>query len=782
MVRLHEEYPFNSSLSFKPLVKFCENVAKSGNGDGPYLPEGLMDDISSSPEILTPMDTLRPAEMYPKLLSKLLSVVFPAVSWNSEAVAAVAPITLTPVLTSPGFKKLINSENELIKMSPTQGKEEYIRARAERAYHYILSKCYGIHEGVDRRITHVAIDKDTGLEKYFYIRPDFRFVDVINLNGPKTLSERAKTEILDKLNDPKALREILPPEHYEFHGLALLKVIDVTSSEIMKELERDLVNSDSMFTNEGFMNLQRRLRILFQKPEIVASISAVQGDKAMLLQKGCDLRHNCIFTGSVHIPIDEFAGSIYERAVSQQGVLRVRDVAEEPVKTRVENEILEMGFRSKLIGPLRYQDQLIGSLDLASPVPGGLGPTDQLLLDQLRPMFAVSLKRALDQLNTNVQTIIKEKCTAVHPSVEWKFQRAVFNHLENRRIGNESELEQIVFRDVFPLYAATDIRGSSELRNKAISDDLTEHLRLSLDIVNQASSIKNMDILGEISHKIASILDSLNGNLSAGDDKKASRFLTKELEPLFPVFSEFGDEVSEAIERYKSAVDKNFGTVYKKRRAFDEAVRVFNDRLSQYLDKEEAIAQSIFPHYFDKHKTDGLDHIIYVGESMVEDRLFSELYVKNLRLWQLMTSCGLAWISNQLQEQLSVPLKATHLILVSHNPISIRFRFDEKRFDVDGAYDTSQEIIRSRIDKAVVKGGSERLTQPDKIAIVYSTPSEAQETLGHIDFLINEGYIEPDIEELELGDLPSVQGLKALRVKVNLESNSLAQRIKRISS
>lgn len=666
-------------------------------------------------------------------------------------------------------------------MAPSQGEEEYIRARAERAYHYILSKCYGIHEGVDRRITHVAIDEKTGLEKYYYIKPDFRFVDVLNISGPKTLSDETKADILDKLNDPQALKEILPPEHYEFHGLALLKVIDVTSSEIMRELERDLVNSDSMFTNEGFMNLQRRLRILFQKPEIVASISAVQGDKVMLLQKGCDLRHNCIFTGSVHLPLDEFIGTIYERAVSQQGVLRVRDVAEEPVKTRVENEILEMGFRSKLIGPLRYQDQLIGSLDLASPIPGGLGPTDQLLLDQLRPMFAVSLKRALDQLNTNVQTIIKEKCTAVHPSVEWKFQRAVFNHLESRRMGNESELEQIVFRDVFPLYGATDIRGSSELRNKAISEDLTEHLRLSLDIVNQASRVKNMDILGEISHKIISILDSLNGNLSAGDDKKASGFLTRELEPLFPVFSEFGEEVSEAIERYKSAVDKNFGTVYKKRRAFDEAVRIFNDKLSQYLDKEEAIAQSIFPHYFDKHKTDGVDHIIYVGESMVEDRLFSELYVKNLRLWQLMTACGLAWISNKLQAQLSVPLNATHLILVSHNPISIRFRFDEKRFDVDGAYDTSQEIIRSRIDKAVVKGGSERLTQPGKIAVVYSTSAEAQEMMGHIDFLANEGYIDPHIEDLELGDLPSVQGLKALRVAVNIKSDTLAQRIKRIS-
>ena len=54
--------------------------------------------------------------------------------------------------------------------------------------------------------------------------------------------------------------------------------------------------------------------------------------------------------------------------------------------------------------------------------------------------------------------------------------------------------------------------------------------------------------------------------------------------------------------------------------------------------------------------------------------------------------------------ELPIPLETTHLILVQHAPLSIRFRFDEKRFDVDGAYDIRYEIVKKRIDKAVDPG------------------------------------------------------------------------------
>src|SRR2546428_9519268 len=97
-----------------------------------------------------------------------------------------------------------------------------------------------------------------------------------------------------------------------------------------------------------------------------------------------------------------------------------------------------------------------------------------------------------------------------------------------------------------------------------------------------------------------------------------------------------------------------------------------------------------------------------------------------------MVTCGIALRTHQLRDQLPVPLEATHLVLVQHAPMSIRFRFDEKRFDVDGAYDIRYEIVKKRIDKALIKGTTERVTQPGKLAIVYGQAGEAAEYRGHL--------------------------------------------------
>jgi hypothetical protein len=71
----------------------------------------------------------------------------------------------------------------------------------------------------------------------------------------------------------------------------------------------------------------------------------------------------------------------------------------------------------------------------------------------------------------------------------------------------------------------------------------------------------------------------------------------------------------------------------------------------------------------------------------------------------------------------------------------------------------------------MVKGKKGRLTQPGRIAIVYSQPKEASEYRRYIDYLQSAGHLMPDVEDLELEDLQGIQGLRALRVTVNTEGS-----------
>ena len=88
---------------------------------------------------------------------------------------------------------------------------------------------------------------------------------------------------------------------------------------------------------------------------------------------------------------------------------------------------------------------------------------------------------------------------------------------------------------------------------------------------------------------------------------------------------------------------------------------------------------------------------------------------------------------------------------------------------MDGAYNIRYEIIKKRIDKVHIKDTNERLTQPGKLAIVYTQAHEATEYMEYIEYLQSQQLLEGDVESFELEDLQGVSGLKALRVSINLE-------------
>jgi hypothetical protein len=776
-----EKYPFHCVFSLRPLIEFWRRNVAASPEYGTCLAEGLEERLKRAPELLEPIEDLTVLDRHQDLLKSLMSLVFPPAFWKTDMVGAFVPFTLQPVYTSPSFKRLLLNDDGTFKSTPLMGEENYLMGRILRAYFLILNKYYGIHRDIDYPIIQVVPDPDTGLDLYLRIKPNLRFIEVHPKGELKELTDEERARILENLTDPTVLREILPPENFEFQGFGSLYAFDVTQSEIISALERSLIDQESIFSKSGFQLLQEKLRTLFRCSSLVAGLAAIKGDLVLLLNVGCDLSDSSVFSGSLHLPLDDFTGSCYERAFLENRVVVIRDLKEESLHTRAEEAVFQGGARSLLIAPLTYQGNMIGTLDISSPNPGEFGPEHVMLMNQIIPLFALAVKRALDETDHQIQSVIKQKCTAVHPAVEWRFHEAAFHHLDRIRMGQASDFEPIVFRDVYPLYAISDIRGSSDARNRAVQSDLEDQLGLALKVIQLASEARSMPILQELGHRLGRQLERIQAGLSSGDETTVIKMLKADVEPLFSPFQDFSPQVRQAIEGYQAALDARLGTVYRKRREFEESVSLLNKRISLYLDREQVEAQSVFPHYFEKHQTDGVDYLIYVGSSLVQKGSFNELYLENLRLWQLMVSCGIAWHTEQLKTDLKVPLETAHLILVNHTPLSIRFRFDEKRFDVDGAYDVRQEIIKSRIDKAMVKGRVERLTQPGKIAVIYTQPQEGREIRRYIDFLRSQGFLKGDTEPLDVEELPGVQGLKALRVEIDLNSPVISERAKRMS-
>jgi GAF domain-containing protein len=780
MEDLFKDFPFKCTLSFKPLIDFWLSPFSLGNSSQSCLAAGLAEQIARAPELSESIEDLEIIRTHMPIIRGLLTAVFPPALWEAEPMAVVVPFCMKPVVSSPAFQRLFLDQDGSFKGEILVGKEVFFKGRIARAYLRILREFYGVEENLDFPIVCRLEDPDTGLDRYFRLQLNPRFVEITPVADLPPLSEEDKLRVLENLNHPEVLRDILPPENFEIKGLTLVQAVDVTQSEIISALERDLIDQDSIFTKTGFLRLQERLRTLFRRPDLLVGFGALHEDQVFILSPGESSPKGASTTrAETVIPRSEFQGSLYERAISERRTIRVPDMVRERLYSRLDEELLSIGGRSLLVAPLTYQGEVIGTMHLVSPRPGDLGPVDALVLEQILPIFSMAAKRGLDEIEHMVQGVIKEKCTAVHPSVEWRFRRAALSYLEKLRSGQPAELEPIVFKEVYPLYGICDIRGSSEERTKAIKEDLEEHLGLALEVMEKAESAKPQPIIQELAFRLRRALERVRLGLASGDEVTLVASIKSEVEPLFPYLEGLGQEVQEAIKRYWAAVDPHLGSVYRKRREFEESVSILTARLSSYLDREEAEAQMMLPHYFEKHRTDGVDYIIYVGQSLLEKGFFSELHLENFRLWQLMLACALAWLSEHEKPKLRVPLEATNLVLLHRIPMSIRFRFDEKRFDVDGTYDIRHEILRARVDKALVRGTGERLTQPGKVAIVYSHQEEAREARRHLEFLQAKGFLCGKTENLELEDLPGAQGLRAIRVEVDLESQALKEHVER---
>ncbi|ETX02864.1 MAG: hypothetical protein ETSY2_34675, partial [Candidatus Entotheonella gemina] len=569
----------------------------------------------------------------------------------------LVPFQLQTFYTSPRFKQMFTGGDGRIQGRVNVDGQTVDHVKVLHAYAYILQHFYDIQLEFDYPLIFTAIDPGTGLDRHFRIDFDARFTTVKTVGPLPSLTEADKQHLLAHLADPHELMSLLPPERFAFEGFAIINAVDVTDQEVISSLKRDLIEKESIISNARFYGLQQRMQTLFRKPDLFFELSALQGDEVLSLNCNRQIEYSCIYADSEHHCINEYEGSVYARACCEGEVLLVEDLTTYPHRTEIEDKLIRQGLRNFVVAPLHYQDNLIGTLSLGSPRPGDLHALNIMKLRDVLPLFAVSIHRSLEEFDTRLQAVIKEQCTAIHPSVEWRFRQAALRWTEQYFSKSMTEMEPIVFDNVYPLYGVSDIRSSSRQRSAGIQADLLEHLRMAQDILCLGHGHKPLPILDHMAHHVGKWKSHIAADFGAGDELSVIDLLRRDVEPLFETLSQFSPEIAEKIDTYRSAIDPQLGTIYRRRRDFEESVMCINEVLSSYLDKEQEKAQAMFPHYFEKHKSDGIEYGIYIGASMVENGQFDLLYLHNLRLWQLMVMCGIVRLADQMRSKLKVPLE-----------------------------------------------------------------------------------------------------------------------------
>lgn len=292
------ECQIRSVFSLKPLIDFWnQTVAASEDGWGPLL-EGVRAKLALAPELQSPLQNLSILESHKDLLKTLMSVVFPLAYWETQAIGALVPFSLEPILVSPSFQRLFLNDDGDFRGRLSGDPQAFLKARLIRCCLLILQKYYGIDKEIDFPLVRIIKDADTGLDRYFKIKPDFRFVDVHAVRPVKDLTEQEISTIIEHLMHPEIVLEILPLDNFELQGFCVVQAVEVTNTEVISSLERDLIARDSVISSEGFSRLQENLRTLLRRPELQAGLAAIQGDQIYMLNSGCQMADHCLFADS----------------------------------------------------------------------------------------------------------------------------------------------------------------------------------------------------------------------------------------------------------------------------------------------------------------------------------------------------------------------------------------------------------------------------------------------------------------------------------------------------
>ena len=419
--------------------------------------------------------------------------------------------------------------------------------------------------------------------------------------------------------------------------------------------------------------------------------------------------------------------------------------------------------------PIYSKNSLIGVLEVYSKAENRIDEIVLSNLDPAMPLLAQLLAQGIHEFEEEIEQVIKEKFTSLQPSVQWKFNEAAWHFIRDKHSSKKNlDVEDIEFKEVFPLYGAVDIRNSTINRNASLRKDLIVQFNTLIGILKELKERSGFGLIDEKIFLSKQWLNEINDESGFNRQIELDQFLENNIVPFLLDYKEGNEAYSEIIDKYFTAIDANNGVASVNRRELEESMTTIISAVNFYLEQMKGEIQNAYPCYFEKFRTDGLEYDIYIGQSIAPDKPFSDIYLKNLRLMQLTSMAAIAKYTHSLMSTLTIPIETTQLIFVHSNQITIKFRKDEKRFDVEGAYNIRYHIVKKRIDKAFVKGTTERLTQPNKIAIVYFTQQEANEYRGYINYLQQQDFLNNDIEDLELEEMQGVNGLRALRIGVNI--------------
>ncbi|HAG85749.1 MAG TPA: histidine kinase, partial [Cyanobacteria bacterium UBA12227] len=122
--------------------------------------------------------------------------------------------------------------------------------------------------------------------------------------------------------------------------------------------------------------------------------------------------------------------------------------------------------------------------------------------------------------------------------------------------------EPIIFTNVHPMYGISDIRGSSDERNRSIQADLLAQFNLAVGVVDAVYQNQELPFLEQLRLDLLAYMERLNKGVMVDAEVTAVQYLRTNLEIYFDYFRQCSEEAEKAVNTYKQACTNDHQCVY----------------------------------------------------------------------------------------------------------------------------------------------------------------------------------------------------------------------------
>lgn len=636
-------------------------------------------------------------------------------------------------------------------------------------YGLILERLYGIP--VKTRPLIFEYLNAYGVKKYVELKVDFSFVSVkAKKNLPTIDFSCVRHQDMLTNRDIQPMLDSINLDKFCFEGFSILRMEDCTEKFVWDSIQLIIANLSTYNRSSLYAELSERMTSILDRPEIYSSLFPVLSLNGMPILREEVSKNNLLFrnqgTGESHETVDYLREYLKKPFVIAYGVHADFDT----VVPEILDRLKVAKVKSYICCPLQYLDQVVGFVELYTREDEVLSPAT---VTRLSPLFPILTQLAYDlglEFKNRLDAVILENFTALQPAVQWRFNQsaALFLKEKDEKGDVDIPVEIITFKDVYPLYGMIDVKDSTKLRNLAFRKDnksRLERLKQLIAYIPQGN-YPDMPALRSFLKRVDVVEGWLYTDRMVEFMPDITAFFQVDVPTFVLTLPWLDDRLDRALNSYAKHIDKE---PYQE--SFEQSLQMVNMTISKELERLNTFVQGIYPSYFEKFRTDGLDYDLYVGQSISPFIPFDSAYLRLFRKQQIITMIEVCQAIQNMKHRLPVQMSTTQLIFVHATPIDLSFRPDERRFDVEGSYNIRYHMIKKRIDKVLVRGTNQRLVQPGMIAIVVNGNKELPALLEDLYTLADRGLLSKEIEELELDDLQGVSGLIALRVKVCLGSS-----------